>query len=133
MADKTFRCTVITPNKQVLDKDVTAAVIPAWDGEIGLLKQRAPILCKLGFGTMRLDAAGGGSERLFIGGGFAQMKGDRLTLLTDEAKPVSEIDVTEVQAALKEAEAFSPKDPVQSERRRRDLERAKAMLKAAGH
>lgn len=132
MADKTFRCTVITPNKQVLDKDVTAAVIPAWDGEIGLLKQRAPLLCKLGLGTMRLDTAGGGSERLFIGGGFAQMKGDRLTLLTDEAKPVSEIDVTEVQAALKEAEAFSPKDPVQSERRQRDLERAKAMLKAAG-
>lgn len=131
MAEKTFRCTVITPSKQVLDRDVTAAVIPAWDGEIGLLKQRAPLLVKLGFGSMRLDSAGGGSERLFVGGGFAQMKGDRLTLLTDEAVPVGEIDVEAAQAALKEAEASVPQDPSQARRRQRDMDRAKAMLKAA--
>jgi F-type H+-transporting ATPase subunit epsilon len=131
MAEKTFRCTVITPNQQVLDQDVTAAVIPAWDGEIGLLKQRAPLLVKLGFGSMRLDSAEGGSERLFVGGGFAQMKGDRLTLLTDEAVPVGEIDTEAARAALNEAEAFIPKDPTQTRRRQRDLDRAKAMLKAA--
>ena len=133
MAEKTFRCTVITPNQQVLDQDVTAAVIPAWDGEIGLLKQRAPLMVKLGFGTMRLDSASGGSERLFIGGGFAQMKGDRLTLLTDEAQPVAKINVEETQAALREAEALKPQDAVQAERRQKDIARAKAMLKAAGH
>lgn len=130
MADKTFRCTVITPNTQVLDQDVTAAVIPAWDGELGLLKQRAPLLVKLGFGSMRLDSANG-SERLFIGGGFAQMKDDKLTLLTDEAVPTGKINVEETQAALKEAEAFSPQTPAQSNRRQRDIERAKAMLRAA--
>lgn len=130
MADKTFRCTVITPNKQVLDQDVTAAVIPAWDGEIGLLKQRAPILVKLGFGSMRLDTTSG-SENLFIGGGFAQMKDDKLTLLTDEAIETSKINVEETQAALKEAQAFEPQDPVQAKRRQRDLDRAKAMLRAA--
>ena len=130
MADKTFRCTVITPNMQVLDQDVTAAVIPAWDGEIGLLKQRAPLLVKLGFGSMRLDSAKG-SETLFIGGGFAQMKDDKLTLLTDEAIPTGKINVEETQAALKEAEAFEPQDPAQSKRRQRDIERAKAMLRAA--
>ena len=130
MADKTFRCTVITPNTQVLDQDVTAAVIPAWDGEIGLLKQRAPLLVKLGFGAMRLDSATG-SERLFIGGGFAQMKDDQLTLLTDEAVPTGKINVEETQAALKEAEAFAPQSTAQTTRRQRDIERAKAMLRAA--
>lgn len=132
MVEKSFRCTVITPHRQVLDKDVTAAVIPAWDGEIGLLKHRAPLMVKLGQGTMRLDAAEGGPERLFVAGGFAQMKGDQLTLLTDEAKPVSQINIEEAQAALREAEAFKPQDAVQAERRQRDLQRAKAMLKAAG-
>ena len=130
MADKTFRCTVITPNQQVLDQDVTAAVIPAWDGEVGLLKQRAPLLVKLGFGSMRIDSDKG-SERLFIGGGFAQMKDDKLTLLTDEAIPTGKINVEEAQAALKEAEAFEPQNPAQSKRRQRDMDRAKAMLKAA--
>ncbi len=130
MADKTFRCTVITPNQQVLDQDVTAAVIPAWDGEIGLLKQRAPLLVKLGFGSMRIDSDKG-SERLFIGGGFAQMKDDKLTLLTDEAIPTAKINAEEAQAALKEAEAFAPQNPAQSKRRQRDITRAKALLKAA--
>jgi F-type H+-transporting ATPase subunit epsilon len=133
MAEKSFRCTVITPNKQVLDQDVTAAVIPAWDGEIGLLKQRAPLMVKLGHGTMRLDGTGGGPDRLYIGGGFAQMKGDQLTLLTEEAQPVGEINIEEAQAALREAEAFKPQDAAQTERRQRDLQRAKALLKAAGH
>ena len=112
---------------------MTAAVIPAWDGEIGLLKSRAPLMVKLGHGTMRLDAVEGGPERLFVAGGFAQMKGDQLTLLTDQAQPVTQINVQETQAALREAEAFKPQDAVQAERRRRDIERAKAMLKAAGH
>jgi len=133
MAEKTFRCTVITPNRQVLDKDVAGAVIPAWDGEVGLLKQRAPLLCKLGFGTMRLTSDNGGSEQYYVGGGFAQMKDDTLTLLTDEAMPVDQINVEEVRAALKEAEAFSPQDAAQAQRRSRDLARAKAMLKAASH
>ncbi len=132
MAEKSFRCTVITPNKQVLDQDVTSAVIPAWDGEIGLLKSRAPLMVKLGHGTMRLEGTSGGPDRLYVGGGFAQMKGDQLTLLTDEAQAVNEINIEETQAALREAEAFKPQDAVQSERRQRDIERAKAMLKAAG-
>jgi len=129
MTEKTFRCTVITPNEQVLDKDVTAAVLPAWDGQIGLLKHRAPLLVKLGFGTLRLEGDGG-SERLFVGGGFAQMKGDQLTLLTDEAVPTSKINAQEAQSALKEAEAFVPQNAGQVSRRQRDLDRAKAMLKA---
>jgi F-type H+-transporting ATPase subunit epsilon len=130
MAEKTFRCTVITPNEQVLDQDVTGAVLPAWDGQIGLLKNRAPLLVKLGFGTLRLDGDGS-SEQLFVGGGFAQMKGDQLTILTDEAVPAKKIDAKEAQAALSEAEAFVPQDAAQTKRRQRDLDRAKAMLKAA--
>ena len=130
MADNTFRCTVITPNQQVRDQDVTGAILPAWDGQIGLLKNRAPLLVKLGFGTMRLDAQGS-SEQLFIGGGFAQMKGDHLTVLTDEAVAAGAINVEEAKAALSEAEAFVPQDQVQTKRRQRDLERARAMIKAA--
>ncbi len=130
MADKTFRCTVITPNQQILDQDVTAAVIPAWDGEIGLLKQRAPLLVKLGFGSMRIDSDKG-TEHLFIAGGFAQMKDDKLTLLTDEAIPTAKINIEEAQASLKEAEAFQPQNPAQTKRRQRDLDRAKALIKAA--
>jgi len=133
MAEKSFRCTVITPNKQVLDQDITGAVIPAWDGEIGLLKQRAPLMVKLGLGTMRLSGSTDGPSQLYVGGGFAQMKGDQLTLLTDEATPVDQINIEETQAALKEAEAYQPQNAGETERKQRDIRRAKALLKAAGH
>lgn len=133
MAENTFRCTVITPSRQVLDQDVTAAVLPAWDGEIGLLKHRSPLMVKLGNGAMRLTDSANVQARVFVAGGFAQMKGDQLTLLTDDAIPIDEINVEETQAALREAEAYKPQNTADAERNQRDITRAKALLKAAGH
>ena len=54
MAEQTFQCRVITPEAQVYDGQVEAVVIPAHDGEIGILFNRAPLLCKLGPGRMRV-------------------------------------------------------------------------------
>lgn len=90
---------------QVLDADVTYASIPAWDGLVGLAPSRAPLLLKLGDGALRLDFVEGGSRHFFLAGGFAQMKDNRLTLVTEEAIPAQEIVRGEVEAAMREAEA----------------------------
>ena len=50
-----FQCTVVTPEQQVLDETVTQAILPAHDGQIGILTDRAPLLVKLGVGPLRLD------------------------------------------------------------------------------
>ncbi|WP_428389462.1 F0F1 ATP synthase subunit epsilon [Mucisphaera sp.] len=85
----TFRCTIITPEKQVFDEQVAYASIPLHDGKLGVMKDRAPLLAELGPDTLRVDLEKGGSKAFSIRGGFAQVQDDVLTVLTPEA---SELD-----------------------------------------
>lgn len=82
-----FRCVIVTPEQQVLDESATQAIVPAWDGQIGILTGRAPLLTKLGSGPMRVDLPGGQRRTFRINGGIAQMKDNRLTILSEEATP----------------------------------------------
>ena len=82
VADKTFTCTVLTPERKVLETAATFAAIPAYDGEVGILHDRAPLLCRLGVGILRLDTPAG-AQRIFVDAGFAEMLDNRLTVLTE--------------------------------------------------
>ncbi len=115
-----FQCTVVTPEQQVMDETVTQAILPAHDGQLGVLTNRAPILVKLGVGPLRLDLPGGTRRVFFVEGGIAQMKSNRLTILTDDAIPASEIDAETARAEYAEAAARVPTD----EKTKRDRERA---------
>jgi len=87
MAGEPFNCSVVTPEKRIIDGPVKYASIPAWDGQLGIVHGRAPILVRLGIGTMRLDFASGGTHYYLVQGGFAQMLGDELTILCTKAVP----------------------------------------------
>jgi F-type H+-transporting ATPase subunit epsilon len=123
-----IQCNVVTPERSLLDEPVEYASIPAWDGQIGIADLRAPLLVKLGDGILRLDYAGGSSRSFFIGGGFAQVKDNRLSILTTEAVEKTEVNVTETRAALKEAEARKALTDEEVARRDREVKRAKTML-----
>src|SRR5688572_15912486 len=118
-----FQCTVVTPEQQVFDQTVTQAILPAHDGQIGILTDRAPVLMKLGLGTLRLDVQGGKSQEFFVDGGIAQMLDNRLTVLTQEATPAAEIDVEAARAEYAEAEARVPTDDRTREDRTRAMRR----------
>jgi F-type H+-transporting ATPase subunit epsilon len=88
MSEKNFSCSVVTPEREVHEtKKATFVAFPAWDGEVGILSNRAPLLCQLGKGVLRIEQ---GKETLNfeIDRGFAQMVDNRLTLLTERATPV---------------------------------------------
>src|SRR5205085_10981446 len=87
-----FHVVIVTPEQQVFDQTITQAILPAHDGEIGILTDRAPLLVKLGQGRLQLDLQGGQKRRLYVEGGIAQMKDNNLTVLTQMAVPVSEIN-----------------------------------------
>ncbi len=95
-----FQCVVVTPEQQALDESVTQAILPAHDGEIGILTDHAPLLVKLGLGSLRLDLPGGGRRVLYIEGGVAQMKDDRLTILTQQAIPPDQISRESSRAGI---------------------------------
>lgn len=127
-----FRCVVVTPEQQTLDESVTQAILPAHDGLLGILQDRAPLLVKLGVGPLRVDLAGGQSRTYFIDGGIAQMKSNNLTILTTEATLPSEISAESARAELAEATARQATDAKSAETRDRALARARARVAIAG-
>ena len=126
---KSFAIRLITPAGKLLDGQATQAIIPAHDGEMGFLADRAPIVMKLGLGQMRVDFApptagdpksvGNGSRTYLIEEGFAQMVSNRLTVLTTKAWAADEIVMAEAEKELKAAAS------------QRDRDRANAKLKLA--
>jgi F-type H+-transporting ATPase subunit epsilon len=128
-----FQVVVVTPEQQVLEETVTQAILPAHDGQIGILTGRAPLLVKLGQGSMQLDAAqGGGGRRVYyVEGGIAQMKDNRLTVLTQVAVPASEISAETARAELSEATAQRITDQKSFDDRQRRINRAKSMQQLA--
>lgn len=126
-----FRCTIVTPEYQAFDGEVKYASIPAWDGQIGLMHQRAPLLVKLGDGPLRLDLASGGSQWFFVGGGFAQMKDNKLSVVTGEATQAQEIAGRDAEAALKEAQARVARTDEEVGRRGREVTRARSLMNLA--
>ncbi len=84
-AAPTFHLSVITPERAVLETEATFVVFPAWDGEVGVLRNRAPLLHRLGKGELRVQSPAG-NRSLQVEGGFAQMVDNRLTILTEQAR-----------------------------------------------
>lgn len=100
-----FRCRLITPESQVFDEPVNAAVVPAWDGLLGVLPNRAPMVLKLGTGELRVDfpdkgSAKGGSRSFFVDDGFVQMLDNTLTILAAYAVGADRLSEADAQAEL---------------------------------
>ena len=123
-----FQCIVVTPEQQVLDEQIIQAIIPGHDGKVGILTDRAPLLLKLGLGEMRLDLPSGQRQIFYVEGGVAQMKDNKLTILTTEAVPANSINADSARAELAEAEARKPTDPAGLDQREQSLARARARI-----
>lgn len=126
-----FQCTLVTPEQQAFDAQITQAIIPAHDGLLGILTDRAPLLTKLGVGPLRLDLPNGQKQFYFIDGGVAQMKDDKLTILSTQATPASELDYEQARAEYAEAAARRPTDIPSAEQREYELARARAKQQLA--
>ncbi len=126
-----FRCVVVTPEQQMADVTVRQAILPAHDGLMGILTDRAPLLVKLGAGVLRLDLNAGQSKQLFIDGGVAQMKDNKLTILTTQAIAPEAIDATSAKAELAEATAQRVTDEKSFQDRQRRLDSARAKIEIA--
>ena len=129
-AGKQLRCQLITPDRQVLDTEATSVVFPAHDGQMGVLYNRAPLLCKMGIGTCRIDAPEG-TRSYYVDGGFARVLGNRLTILTEHACAPEEIDLAAAEQELADARSRRAAELAAQEERRRAVERAGAKIKLA--
>lgn len=128
MADsKTFQLAVVTPEAAVLDTEASFVALPAHDGEIGVLRNRAPLLIKLDVGLLRAETADG-TQRLYVDGGFAEMIDNRLTVLTEDAKDPGEFDRDAAEQGFVAAQAMTAEDAVALAAREKALRRARVQL-----
>lgn len=101
----TFAFEIVSPERLLLSRPVEMAVIPAAEGEMGVLPGHAPMILSLAGGVISVHEGGQVTERLFVMGGFAEITPTRVTVLAEEALPVAEITKTEATKRVGEADA----------------------------
>jgi F-type H+-transporting ATPase subunit epsilon len=102
-SDKSFHVSVVTPEGSILEADALSAVFPAFDGQVGILPNHAPLLALLGIGELRVTRVDGSEEHLYVDQGFAQFVDDKLTLITEDAMPLAKLDPEEPARLLDKA------------------------------
>jgi F-type H+-transporting ATPase subunit epsilon len=109
---------IVTPGAKVYSDTVDSVVVPTVEGEIGVLPGHIPMLTQVEHGELRVTK-GTTTSWLAVGGGFAQIDGDRVRVLAEHAITEEKIDEHAVEAALKRAEeelkAAKDMDPQQYE------------------
>lgn len=123
-----LRLVLVTPETTLLDERVRSLQFPLFDGQMGVLPGRAPLVGRLGVGELRFDAISGETQRYFVDGGFVQIKGSVVTLLTNHAVPVEKIDFAAAEADLQNALAEVPTTPEAMAVKDHTLQRARRMI-----
>src|SRR4051794_34894281 len=126
-ADKSVQCVVVTPERAVLDERVEFVALPMYDGELGVLPGRAPLIGRLGYGELR-TRRGGTVHRYFVDGGFAQVRKDVVTVLTNRAVRAEDIDPAAAERALQDAQVPATNPEAQAAKTKAQ-ERARAQLR----
>jgi F-type H+-transporting ATPase subunit epsilon len=76
---------IISPERIVYQGTASAVVAPGHDGELGILPMHAPLMTLLGRGPLRLTGADGVEQRFTVAGGFLQVAGDTVRVVTESA------------------------------------------------
>lgn len=87
-----FHLSVITPNRKLLDRQVTQVVLPAYDGEVGILPNHEHMVGNLGTGILKL-VADGKDYWFMLSEGVYEVKGDSLTVYAQVGIRAEEIDI----------------------------------------
>src|ERR1700722_7271067 len=96
---------IVSPERLLLSRPVDMGVIPASEGDMGLLEGHSPMIVMLRGGTIDLYEGDRVTDRLFVDGGFAEVTPERCTVLANKAIPLAEINKADAQSRLAEAEA----------------------------
>ncbi|MDJ0947427.1 MAG: F0F1 ATP synthase subunit epsilon [Alphaproteobacteria bacterium] len=94
---------LVAPERLLVSRTVDMVVVPGSEGDFGVLPGHTPLISSVRAGVIDVYDENTVDERIFVSGGFAEVTGERCTVLAPEAVPVSEIDRGEVEARIKRA------------------------------
>ena len=96
---------IVTPERQLLREAVVEVTLPGAEGQLGVLPGHAPLITELGIGELSYQAKDSSeSVPVAVISGFAEVLGDRVTVLAETAERPEEIDISRAEEAKKRAE-----------------------------
>jgi F-type H+-transporting ATPase subunit epsilon len=125
---------LVAPERLLASAEVDMVVAPGVEGDFGVLPQHSLFMTVLRPGVIEIHEGGRVRERIFVGGGFAEVNERGCTVLAEEAMPVAEIDVETARRRLAEArdDLREATNDVARARCEREIRIAKAQIQAAG-
>ena len=94
--------TVVSVERLLFEGEATFVRTRSTEGELGILPRHSPLLAVLAPGELRIDRVDGGSEHIFVGGGFMEVLPERVTVLADVAEHADEINLERAEESRRE-------------------------------
>ena len=99
-----FKVDIVNPEKSFLSKeDVVEAVIPAFEGEMGILKNHISIISFLKPGIISIKSKSG-DEKYYVEDGIIEFRNNNLSILTSKIYNIKDLEKNKIQDLLKAAE-----------------------------
>ncbi|REJ65036.1 MAG: ATP synthase F1 subunit epsilon [Planctomycetota bacterium] len=98
-AVRVLEVSVVTPEASVLETPAQFVALPLFDGELGIAPGHAPMIGRLGYGEMRVTE-GDRVRKFFVEGGFVQVTGNNVSVLTNRAIPAEQIELDKAEELL---------------------------------
>ena len=133
---ETLQFELVSPERLLVSEPVAMVVVPGSEGDFGVLPRHAPLIATVRPGTISVyETRTEVSRRIFVAGGFAEVVGDRCTVLVEEAIPVEELDRATVEQTLREAreDASDAKDDQERSDANKRVKVAEEQLRALKH
>jgi len=107
-----FKIEIVNPEKSFLSKeDVTEVVVPAFEGEMGILKDHISMISFLKPGIIKIFSKSG-EENYYVEDGIVEFKNNNLSVLTSSIFNIKDMDKDKVNELLKQAEEHSKKSEI---------------------
>ena len=107
-----FKIEIVNPEKSFLTKDdVIEAIIPAFEGEMGILKDHIPLISFLKPGIITIQSKSG-DDKFYVEDGIVEFKDNNLSILTSSIFNLKELERNKLQELLKKAEEEANKQEI---------------------
>ena len=123
-------CVIVTPEQTTFDEAVDFVAVPLYDGELGILPGRAPLIGRLGYGELRIRQ-GNRTLYYYIDGGFVQVADNVVSVLTNRAVLADRVNPEAARTLLDSAVHRHASTDEQQAARDRQIAQARAQLRVA--
>ncbi len=124
-----FTCELLTPLGSVFDEEVVSVVLPALDGQMGIMGGHTPMVTMLGCGPLTMKKPDGGCEEYILDGGFARICEDRMTIMAEKCDAMAKVDPEKVWDELERAKRMPAESEDQLQARQEAVTRARTRFR----